>query len=122
MTPPFSGAEWVRLKACLSQQAALGQGLTYLALAEAVDLQPPHRIHRLTLALEDSVRADHAAGRPLLAALVHGKSGLPGRGFFDLLAELGRYAGPATGPEAAAHYETERDAALAYWREAGTDL
>src|SRR3546814_9562843 len=62
-------------------------------------------------------REDHAAGRPLLAALAVSRTqkgpdggGIPGRGFFQLLTELGRYDGPDQGPEAAAQHARELQA------------
>ena len=70
-------------------------------------MPPPHRIHELTLLLEELVREDHAEGRALLATVAVGRSGLPGRGFFQLLAELGRYSGSDQGAEAAACHAAE---------------
>jgi hypothetical protein len=54
--------------------------------------------------------ADAAAGRPLRAALCAGRTrdGLPAVGFFEAAARLGRYQGPAQGPEAAAFVAAER--------------
>ena len=86
------------------------------ALARRSAFPGPHVIHRLTLLLEAMVREDHAAGRPPLAALAVSRvTGTPGRGFFQLLTELGRYAGPDQGPEATAHHARELAAALEYW-------
>ncbi len=116
MTKPFERAERAALDAALLEQAKAGMTASYAELAERMRLQAPHRIHRLTLALEERVKLDHTAGRPLLAAMAVGKFGLPGRGFFQLLSDLGRYAGADSGPEAASHYAKERDAATAYWR------
>ncbi len=113
---PLTRAESDALAAALRAQAGGGQPLAYLALAEAMGLAGPHRIHRLTEALEDLAKADHAAGRPLLAALATGRSGLPGRGFFQLLRALGRYQGGDEGAEAAAAYARELAAAVDYWR------
>ncbi len=115
MTEPLAAAESEALEAALLAAARSGTTLAYAELAGRIALRPPHRIHRLTLALEERVRLDHAAGRPLLAAMAVGKFGLPGRGFFQLLAVLGRYAGPDQGAPAERHYEEERAAAQAYW-------
>ncbi|HMA16120.1 MAG TPA: hypothetical protein VKP12_15120 [Kiloniellaceae bacterium] len=104
------------LRAALRESAAAGETITYQALARRSGFPGPHVIHRLTLLLEAIVREDQAAGRPLLAALAVSRvTGFPGRGFFQLLAELGRYAGPDQGPEAAAHHARELATALAYW-------
>ena len=107
------------LKAC----ALAGETMTYNELAQRLDFPGPHRIHRLTELLEVTIREDHAAGRPLLAALAVSRSqnGVPGRGFFHLLAELGRYDGPDQGPEAAEAHAVELKAAIAYWRAAAPD-
>lgn len=105
-----------RLRAVLRDCARRGETIAYLELAHAAGMQPPHLVHRVTEALEEMVRADHAAGRPLLAALATRKDGLiPGRGFFWLLAELGRYDGPPEGGEAIAQYRSLLDEAIAHW-------
>ena len=67
--------------------------------------------------MEQLIREDHSAGRPLLAALAvsRAQKGMPGRGFFQLLTELGRYRGPDQGAEAAAHHAREREAARVHW-------
>ena len=64
--------------------------MTYNDLAGRIDFPAPHRIHRLTELLEVTIREDHAAGLPLLAAMAVSRSqnGIPGRGFFQLLAQL----------------------------------
>ncbi len=94
--------------------------VTYRDLAAALDLRPPHTIHRLALALEATMREDAAAGRPLIAALVVSKVGgdLPQAGFFDLAAELGRL--PAEHDAAVEAYRREFAAAVATHLEAGT--
>ena len=76
-------------------------------------LRQYREVFRGTLALEALIREDHAAGRPLLAAYAVSKSrgGLPGRGFFELLSELGR----ADGPDEAANHHQEFQAAKSYW-------
>lgn len=109
---------WVaELERVLADLAAEGRCVTYNELASLCRVPPPHRIHKLTLALEDLVRADHEAGRPLRAALAvsRGADRIPGRGFFQLLGELGRYTGPDRGPEAVRHHA----ALLAALRDAG---
>lgn len=109
MTADDSDAFYRRLREALEALAAERRTMTYRELAVLAAVPEPHRIHKLTLALEDLAREDQAAGRPLIAALAvsRGGSGLPGRGFFELLAELGRYAGPPQGPEAAAWHAAE---------------
>lgn len=80
-----------------------GQMITYADFAELVGIELPHRIHKLTLWLEDTMRADAEAGRLLRAAFVISKTrGMPAPGFFIILRELGLYSGADTGAEAAA--------------------
>jgi len=115
-SPPLSETEARALEAALETRARQGRPVGYAALAAEIALGPPHRIHRLTLALEELVRRDHADGRPLLAALAVGKAGIPGRGYFQLLTELGRYEGPDQGPAAAAQHARDLQDAIAHWR------
>jgi hypothetical protein len=114
---PLIAALRRELAAC----AAASETVTYRDLAARVDFPGPHAIHRLTALLEVLVREDHAAGRPLLAVLAvsRAQKGVPGRGFFQLLAELGRYDGPDQGPAASAHHARELAAALEWWGKAG---
>lgn len=71
--------------------------ITYGELARALGLYRPGSIRLVTDALELMMHQDAAAGRAFLAARVasRGSGDLPGRGFFDLAAALGR------GPEQA---------------------
>lgn len=105
------------IRETLSEIACKGETITYRDLAARAEVPPPHAIHTLTLLLEDLVRQDHAAGRPLLAAVAvsRAQAGVPGPGFFQLLSELGRYGGPDRGAEAAAAHAAELQAAWAYW-------
>lgn len=98
-----------RLRMALAGLAAERRTVTYKELAGLVPVPPPHTIHKLTLALEELIREDAAAGRPLLAALAisRGPARLPGRGFFLLAAELGLYAGTGDGPDARAFHAAE---------------
>lgn len=100
-----------RLRPILEAAARRGTTLTYLELATAAGLGPPRAIHRVTDALEALIRADHAAGRPLLAAVAVSakRGGLPAPGFFRLATELGRYFGPENGPQATLFHNLELD-------------
>ncbi|MEX0923538.1 MAG: hypothetical protein WDZ84_12250 [Rhodovibrionaceae bacterium] len=91
--------------------------ITYRDLAGLAEVPPPQTIHKLAEALEATMRDDHAQGRPLLAALVvsRGASGLPQRGFFELLRSLDRYEGPDSGPQAEAVFHEELALAWDYW-------
>ncbi|MDX1575805.1 MAG: hypothetical protein R3285_06410 [Kiloniellales bacterium] len=105
------------VRECLLRLAAERRTATYHELAALAAIPPPQRIHRLTLLLEDLIRDDHAAGRPLLAACAVGRAqnGIPGRGFFQLLRDLGRYGGSDRGAEAVACHGAELEAAWEYW-------
>jgi len=106
-TDPAQATLAERLRPVLVATARRGTTILYRDLAQAAGVPAPHSIHKTTLALEALSRADHAAGRPLLAAVAIGKAGLPGPGFFQLLATLGRYDGPDRGPEAEACHRAE---------------
>jgi hypothetical protein len=101
------------LRGVLAPVARRGGTITYRDLAVAAQVPGPHTIHKTTLALEELIRADHAAGAPLLAAVAVGKTGRPRPGFFHVLAELGRYDGPERGPEAEARHDVELAAVYA---------
>ena len=110
------------VRACLLRLAAERRTASYRDLADLAGLPPPHRIHRLTLLLEDLIREDHAAGRPLLAACAvsRAQNGIPAPGYFQLLAALGRYRGADRGAEAAACHDAELRAAWDYWGRTAT--
>lgn len=105
------------VRTCLMRLAAERRTASYQDLATMAGVPPPHRIHRLTQLLEDLIREDHAAGRPLLAACAvsRAQNGIPGPGFFQLLQALGRYRGADRGAEAAACHEAELRAAWDFW-------
>jgi hypothetical protein len=87
---PYALAAEVR--ALLSERSPADALLTYQALASAIGLRPPGTIQRVGAALEQTMREDVAAGRPMIAALVISRAGdMPRRGFFDLAVALGRF-------------------------------
>ena len=106
-----------RIRTHLQGIAALATPITYLALAEELDLTPPNTIHQITDALEHLMREDTANGQPFIAALVISKTWakLPAPGFFDCAWRLGRYDGELSGTEAWTFHEAEFDAAVAFW-------
>ncbi len=71
--------------------------ITYGALARALGLWMPGAVAKITAALETTMREDAATGSPFIAAraVSRGRSGLPGKGFFDLARALAR--GPQQG-------------------------
>ncbi|MBV6418570.1 MAG: hypothetical protein CMLOHMNK_03478 [Steroidobacteraceae bacterium] len=103
-----------RLRALLQARAREGRFATYKELADALGLEPPHTIHRLTRALEALMRDDVAAHRPLLAALCVSRQGhgLPARGFFEVARALGAFTGDAEGPEAREFHARESRRAM----------
>ena len=88
-------ADLERLRAVLEQARARRTTLTYLQVADALDMPPPHRIHKTVRLIERLLKADVDAGRVPLAALAVGKArgGLPAPGFFDRAARLGIHTG-----------------------------
>lgn len=112
MTNSSSNADPVDLAALrdlLTDIARAGETRTYQQVAQALGLEPPQTIHRLTVALERLMTEDAAAGRPLLAAVVVSRTreGLPAPGFFAHVRQLGRHDGPEKGPEAGAFHAAE---------------
>ena len=80
------------VRALLSRRTPVDPCLTYQGLATALGLQPPGTIQRVAATLEETMREDAAAGRPMIAALVISRAGdMPRRGFFDLAVALGRF-------------------------------
>ena len=81
--------------------------ITYGALARALGLWMPGSVGKVTAALETTMREDAAAGRPFIAAraVSRGRSGLPGKGFFDLARALER--GPQAGESEQAFHARE---------------
>jgi len=110
----------IRLRTYLEARAVLGQTLTYLEAAQALQLQPPQTIHQITNALEQLMAEDVAADRPLIAALVVSKwrDGLPAPGFFDCAAQLGRLAADASAAEKHAFHAGEFRALVNLWGKA----
>lgn len=105
------------LRRVLTAMAREQATVTYRDLCELADIPGPCRIQRITELLEEIVQEDLAADRPLLAAVAISRSptGIPQRGFFQLLQLLGRYDGPDSGPVAAAFHREELELAWAYW-------
>ena len=82
----------VRFRDILSARGPDGPFITYQALASMLDLSPPRTIQQVAGALEQLMREDVAAGRPMIAALVVSRAGdMPRRGFFDHAVALGRF-------------------------------
>ncbi|MGE3772172.1 MAG: hypothetical protein AB7I32_04560 [Gammaproteobacteria bacterium] len=102
-----------RLRSVLRAMPIAELPITYKALAKQLDLRPPHSIHRLTTALEITMREDVANGVPMIAALVvsRWRGGVPAPGFFALAATLGRHDGTAD----EAFHRRELEAAVAHW-------
>lgn len=113
MTDPADNAAMLvaSLRALLSDREAGAPCFTYQGLAKALGLAPPGTIQRIAAALEQTMREDVDAGRPMVAALVVSRTdGLPRRGFFDLAVELGRF--PSDPERHRAAWQAERAAVL----------
>ena len=91
MTPPSSEAWQAEAGQLLLRIIREHRQITYNELAIAVGLTGPHRIHRLTSWLEQTMTEDQKCGRPLRAAVVVSKArdGLPAPGFFACADQLG---------------------------------
>src|ERR1700692_1512215 len=91
--------------------------ITYQELANALQISPPHSIHRVTEALERLMEEDAAADRPFIAALAISKTrgGLPGPGFFDCARRLGRFAGDPDSQDAWSFHAAELNSVFARW-------
>jgi hypothetical protein len=102
-----------RVREVLRTMPADALPITYKALAKQLALQAPHSIHRLTTALETTMREDLAAGAPMIAALVvsRWRGGVPAPGFFALATTLGRH----DGTQDAAFHRREFEASIAHW-------
>lgn len=95
-----------RAEMALAAAAAANRLITYAELADAAGIDGEHRIHRITIWLEERMEVDAKAGSPLMAARVISRSrgGLPAPGFFMKCTELGLYDGPPDGPQAYAFH------------------
>ena len=110
-----------RARAFLESVAKRRILITYQELANALQILPPHSIHRVTEALERLMEEDAAADRPFIAALAISKArgGLPGPGFFDCARRLGRFAGDPDGQDARTFHTAELNAVFACWSGSG---
>ena len=112
------------LPAVLADLARRQTRWTYRALAGHLAVPGPRTIRQVAEALDETLRADHAASRPLAAAVIVSahRGGLPAPGFFHTCRELGRYFGPDDGPQAAFFHDLElrRVYAAAAEKAAGT--
>ena len=110
-----------RARAFLESVAKRRILITYQELANALQILPPHSIHRVTEALERLMEEDAAADRPFIAALAISKArgGLPGPGFFDCARRLGRFAGDPDGQDARTFHAAELNAVFACWSGSG---
>ena len=105
------------MRAFLESVAKRQTSITYQELANALQILPPHSIHRVTEALERLMEEDAAADRPFIAALAISKArgGLPAPGFFDCARRLGRFAGDPDGQDARTFHAAELNAVFACW-------
>jgi hypothetical protein len=89
---------------------------TYAEIARLAGLDVDDAADRERLAglLREISTAEHAAGRPMLTAVVvHRGRGRPGRGFFDLARSLGRHSAG----DDAAFFNTEVERVYTEWRQ-----
>lgn len=95
MTTSARDAALARLRAVLEQARRERRTVTYLQAADAVGVEPPQRIHKLSRLVEILLKQDVDAGKTPLAALVVSRvrGGLPAPGFFDRATRLGIFNG-----------------------------
>ena len=107
-----------RVRAHLCKIAQTAQPITYQAFAKRLEHSPPNTIHQLTVALEQLIDEDVAAGQSLIVALAVSKAGagLPGRGFFEYTKDNGLFHQDVSGPDASAFHEAELKRAVEFWR------
>ena len=90
-----------------------GQIITYDGLARLAGIPAPHRIHKLTLWLEQLMTEDAATGQPLRAAIIVSRlHERPARGFFDTARQLGLLAHSLSREAEIAWYYQERESAF----------
>ena len=106
-----------RIRAYLTALARRRGTIIYRDLANALELQPPNRIHQLTDALEVLMQEDRVNRAPFIAAMVVSKvhNGLPAPGFFSCARSLGRFRGSDTGPETHVYHAGELQSAWDCW-------
>ncbi|MFV0456119.1 MAG: hypothetical protein ACK5NQ_14215 [Pseudomonas sp.] len=104
----ISRPHWQALLSELESARRQRHMVTYRALLERLQLPAP-AMQTLAAALEHLAALDAQAQRPLRSALVISQSAsrLPRTGFFECVAHLGRFAGPADGPAAASWHAGE---------------
>lgn len=102
--PPVEVPEGLepRVAAALAALVAERRTTTYLELARALAIPPPHHLRKLIRCLEALAAIDFAAGRPIAAALVvsRAREPIPAPGFFAHLIRLGAYHGAEEGEPA----------------------
>ena len=106
-----------RLEAVLIAAARARRTLTYGEVLRFFgETVAPRRVYRLCRDLGEVCRRNRERGEPELAVLVVRRSDrLPGEGFFAGERRRGAYAGPSTGPEAAAFIRAETARVFDYW-------
>lgn len=103
----------MRAEVALFAALKSGQAVTYDALAQAASIPAPHRIHKLTLWLEQLMAEDAATGQPLRAAILISRlHDWPARGFFDTARQLGLISHNLSREDEIAWYYQERKSAL----------
>jgi len=106
--------DW-QMRAQIALFAALksGQAVTYDGLAQAASIPAPHRIHKLTLWLEQLMAKDAATSQPLRAAIIVSRlHDWPAKGFFDTARQLGLLAHNLSREAEIAWYYQERKKTL----------
>ena len=106
-----------RLEAVLIAAARERRTLTYAEVLRFFGQRvTPRRVFGLSRDLTEVARRNAARGEPRLPVLVVRQADrLPGEGFFAGARRRGAYAGPSTGPEAAAYVRARTEEVFRYW-------
>ena len=99
-----------RVRAFLESVAKRRILIAYQELAKALQILPPHSIHRVTEALERLMEEDAAADRPFIAALAISKArgSLPAPGFLYCARPLGRFTDGQDASKGVSRRQVER--------------
>jgi hypothetical protein len=100
----------------LRAAAVAGKPITYGALLTFFERRvAPNNVRALCRDIgRVTSRIEATGGADLACLVVRASDGLPGAGYFRALRDAGRYAGPDTGPEAAAFVAREQASAQCY--------
>jgi hypothetical protein len=103
----------------LQEKAILGKTMTYRQFASEIGIVTAPVIATCVKILEELMKQDARAQRPMLAALVvqQGEAGIPRLGFYQLLKELQLFFGEMQGEDAVCWHKMEINKLKMYYHE-----